>query len=186
MLCARCGQREAEPVIYVEARLPGRPATSTPEQRRAREEEMSRLCPQCCFEVTIPPEHLDHARQFFDAQERMHAAAAAHPPSDALRPLLDALEVEATRDPPDLALTRQRLEELLRFLASAEGRTLANVDATADRLQWASDWQHLPEPEREILGTLLATTLEALWLPESPHTRHALPEQLLVRLRDET
>jgi hypothetical protein len=186
MLCTRCGEREAEKVIYVEAGPPGSPPRTSLEERRAREEELSRLCERCLLEVAFPPEHFLHMQRLLDEQDAIHAAAAAQPASEALRPVLDALEAEAIRDPADVALTRKRLTELLQYLVSPEGRTLANFDATMDRLQWASDWGHLPMLEREILRALSGPTMEAVWQPESPGANAVLPEQLLAKLQTES
>jgi hypothetical protein len=186
MLCSRCGEREASEVIYVEAGPLDRPSRSSPEERRAREEELSRLCERCLLDVTVPREHRAHIQHFFDEQERMHATATAHPASETLRSPLDALEAEAIRVPPDVVLVRQRLEELLQYLASPEGRTLANFDATKQRLTWASDWAHLPALEREILLALSGPTMEAVWQPDLSGASDVLPEQLLARLHTES
>lgn len=171
--------------MYVEAVQPGRPPVSSLEEKQAREEELSRLCPPCLIEVTSPPEKVPLFLNFFDSQERMHAAGRAEPASETLWPLLDALETEAVREPADIAATRQRLTAILQYLASAEGRTLANIYAVSQRLSRASSWHHLPTLEREILGSLSVMTLQAFWEPESPWATFALPEQLLARLQTE-
>lgn len=186
MLCIRCGERDAQKVIYVEAGPPGSAPRTSPEERRAREKELSQLCERCLLDVTVPPEMRPHMQRLLDEQDRMYAAATAQPASAALRPLLDALMAEALRDPLDIAATRRRLTELLQFLASPKGRTLANAHVTSEQLEFASGWEHLPELEREILRTLSGPTMEALWQPESPYTSYALPEQLLARLQTET
>src|SRR6478735_8288926 len=141
MLCTRCGEREAERVIYVEARPAGSSArTSSPEERQAREAELSSLCERCLFETMAPPEMRPHMQRMLDEQQRMYAAIAAHPASEDLRPLLGALEAETSRDPANVVLLRKRLIELLQYLVSPEGRTLANFDATYDRLGFAGEW----------------------------------------------
>ena len=99
MLCTRCGEREAERAIYVEARPAGSSARmSSPEERRAREAELSSLCERCLFETMVPPEMRPHMQRMLDEQQRMYAAIAAQPASEYLRPLLDALEAETSRD----------------------------------------------------------------------------------------
>jgi len=185
MLCTRCGEREAERVIYVEARPAGSSARmSSLEERRAREAELSSLCERCLHETIFPPERLPHMQRMLDEQKRMYAAIAAQPASEDLWPLLDALEAAATREPADVALLRKRLIELLQYLVSPEGRIIANFDATRYRLDF--DWQHLPALEREILRALSGPTLEAVWQPELPQARDYLPEHLLARLQADT
>jgi hypothetical protein len=52
MLCTRCGERDGERVIYVEARPAGSSARmSSSKERRAREAELSSLCERCLFET---------------------------------------------------------------------------------------------------------------------------------------
>ena len=185
MLCVNCGQREAEKVILVEAVPLGSKAPHTPrEERKRREEELSRLCQRCQLEVMIPAEHRDHVGALFDDQRRMHDVASAQPPSDVLGPLLDALVREALRDPTDVATLREKLVSLVRYLASSEGRTLSDVYWTGHRLSRASNWAHVPEPYDDILLTLSGSTLQALWQPASPIAAEFLPERLLARLQD--
>jgi len=185
MLCTRCGEREAERVIYVEATPAGKPPRSSPEERRAREEELNGLCERCLIEVMVPPERRDFMQHVWGEQRAMSAAAAAQPVSAALPPLLVALETETTRDPVDVVLLRQRLTELLRFLVSAEGRTLAHFDATRRQLD-LGNWSQLPALEREILRGLAGATMEAVWNPDAPGASDWLPERLLARLQAET
>ena len=187
MLCTRCGEREAARAIYVEARPAGSSARmSSPEERQAREAELSSLCERCLFETTVPPEMRDHMQRTLDEQQRMYAAIAAQPASEDLRPLLDAVEAEARRDPANVVLLRKRLIELLQYLVSPEGRTIANFDATRYRWEFVEEWPHLPALEREILRALSGPTLEAVWQPELPEGRDFLPERLLARLQADT
>lgn len=185
MLCTRCGEREAERVIYVEAGPAGKPPRSSPEERRAREEELNGLCERCLIDVTVPPEHRLMMQRLMDDQRAMYAAASATPVSEALPPLLVALEAETTRNPVDVVVLRKRLTELLQFLVSPEGRTLANFDATRQQLDLSS-LSNLPALEREILLALSGSTMQALWHPELPGARELLPERLLARLQGET
>ena len=187
MLCTRCGEREAERVIYVEARPAGSSARmSSPKERRAREAELSSLCERCRFETMVPPEMRPHMQRMLDDQQRMYAAIAAQPASEDLLPLLDALEAETRRDPANVVLLRKRLIELLQYLVSPEGRTIANFHATYDRLEFTDEWRRLPALEREILRALSGPTMQAVWQPDLPEARDFLPEQLLARLRADT
>ena len=187
MLCTRCGERDGERVIYVEARPAGSSARmSSPKERRAREAELSSLCERCLFETMVPPEMRPHMQRMLDDQQRMYAAIAAQPASEDLRPLLDALEAETRRDPANVVLLRKRLIELLQYLVSPEGRTIANFHATYDRLEFTDEWRRLPALEREILRALSGPTMQAVWQPDLPEARDFLPEQLLARLRTDT
>ena len=187
MLCTRCGEREAARAIYVEARPAGSSARmSTREERKAREAELSSLCERCLFETTVPPEMRDHMQRMLDGQQRMYAAIAAQPASDDLRPLLDAVEAETNRDPANVVLLRKRLIELLQYLVSPEGRTIANFHATYERLDFTDEWRRLPALEHEILRALAGPTMQAVWQPELPEARDLLPEHLLARLQADT
>jgi hypothetical protein len=65
MLCKRCGEREAEGCILIDAGIPDRPPRTSPDERQQREEELSGLCQRCLLEVTFPPERIPFIQRFF-------------------------------------------------------------------------------------------------------------------------
>lgn len=183
MLCVRCGEREAEKVVLIEAGPHDSVPRTSPEERLRRAEELSQLCEHCLLEVALPAEARQFVKSHLNKQRRVRAAATAEPASDALLPLLDAAETEALRNPPEVTALRQRLINLLEHLVSREGRALPNLHATSERFASASNWSHVPAPYNEILEALSGPTMEAVWLPSSPWAKDLLPEHLLARLQ---
>jgi hypothetical protein len=183
VLCIRCGEREAERVILVE----GHPSESSPStplaERQRRAEELSRLCGRCLIETIYPPEQQARFLAWHAEEQRMAAAAEAETVADALPRLLDAVTREAVREVPDFDVLRDGLIALLQFLITAEGRTHANLWATARQLNGTSDWQHLPPPYLDLLEALSGFTMRSVWRPEETRAMGLLPEQLLERLQ---
>ena len=187
MLCERCGERDAEKVVLIEADPPNCTPRSNPiEPRQKRAEALGRLCARCVIEVTVPPEQRPAMLSWMDEGQRMHAAGAAGSVSETLIPILDAVEREALHNPPNLGALGERLALLLRFFVTVEGRTHPNLYATSRRLASASNWMHVPDPYGEILQALSEPTMQAVWQPTSPKTDEVLPEQLLELLQRAT
>lgn len=106
--------------------------------------------------------------------------------SPRLERFLEAVHHEVVKMPADLESLSARLEELLRFLASEEGRTDANCSVT-DRFfslleEERGGWSHLPPAYGSILHDLGATLHETIYAPRIAANFSSLPEQLLERV----
>jgi hypothetical protein len=82
---------------------------------------------------------------------------------------------------------RSRLEDLLAFLCSPEGRTHENCCAVDFYLGVKSDWptciEHLPRDVYDILFDIGGTLHDAIQCPDIAANFESLPEQLLDRVR---
>ena len=121
----------------------------------------------------------------FDALFRdvTHGRHFAPPLRALLREVFDAL----SRRPADLVSLRRALEQLLSYLASADGRTDANCSVTdyffSAAEQGRLDWRHLPGEWQALLGSLGGTLHDTVHAASIARTFETLPEQLLARLR---
>ncbi|HEX8155106.1 MAG TPA: hypothetical protein VF698_18385 [Thermoanaerobaculia bacterium] len=102
-----------------------------------------------------------------------------------LRPLIE--EVYESVQRTDAAATRDALERLFAFLASAAGRTDANCCVTdaffSAAEQWELQWTAFPESLAAILDDTGGTLHEAIYAPHIASTFESLPEQLLERVK---
>jgi hypothetical protein len=108
------------------------------------------------------------------------------PVSPAIAPLLVGVHAEVCREPSDLAELHARLERLLAYLESPEGRTNANCWA-ADLFfmqndRWERGWEHLPEGYQDLLADLGGALHDTVSHPEITSNFDSTPEQLLARL----
>jgi hypothetical protein len=84
----------------------------------------------------------------------------------------------------DLAALRASLENLLVFLAGAEGRTDANCSTVHHFFnETESLWRPLREDFRAVCDDMSGTLHDAIYAPDIARTFEALPEQLLTRVR---
>jgi hypothetical protein len=119
--------------------------------------------------------------------ERIDDAYGSERVSPELALLLRAVYAEVVRSDSDLGELHRALETLLSFLASAGGRTHANCVATDSFFMlndlWERDWEHLPEPYRDLLGLLGDALHDTVAAPEIAENFDNTPEQLLAQLR---
>lgn len=105
-------------------------------------------------------------------------------PSRELEPLVrsayDAIVCGAEAD-----LVRERLERLLGYLASEDGRTDANCCVTDAFFSADSDlaWEYLPKALQDILGDMGGALHDTIYAPHIASNFESLPEQLLERVR---
>ena len=109
-------------------------------------------------------------------------------PSPVLKKRLATLYEEAIRRPPDVARLDVAVEQVLRFLASPEGKTHDNCWVTSNFLtpgddHWEADWYDLPERYVAILHTMGHELWQAVEDPEWTENYGGLPEQLLNRFK---
>jgi hypothetical protein len=84
----------------------------------------------------------------------------------------------------DLAALRASLENLLVFLAGAEGRTDANCSTVHHFFNETEPlWRPLREDFRAVCDDMSGTLHDAIYAPDIARTFEALPEQLLTRVR---
>jgi hypothetical protein len=117
-----------------------------------------------------------------DFMEIWKAAARHRHVSRELESLLRAV-YDAMRERSE-AQIESRLEQLLLFLASGEGRTDANCTTTF-RFVTATEpeWRHVAPPLRAILDDMSGTLHETIYAPGIARTFEATPEQLLARVQ---
>jgi hypothetical protein len=105
--------------------------------------------------------------------------------SSELAPLLRTVYAEVQRELPNLSALAGGLRRLLEYLASPAGRTNANWAADLffmDIDEWERDWEHLPEPYRDLLGDLGGALHDTVAAPEIAQNFSSTPEQLLTQL----
>lgn len=115
----------------------------------------------------------------FDPGHRLEGVAAELPS------LIKAVYDQIHARPTDMVGLRESLDQLLSFLASPDGRTIANCAAT-DLFFCLSDdvdWSHLPDPYGDIMSDIAGALHDTVSAPEIARNFESTPEQLLDRLR---
>ena len=107
-------------------------------------------------------------------------------PSPEIRALLTEIYT-AIINKSEIETIKLKLENLLSFLCSPEGRTDVNCTAT-DRFfmsdNWEVYWEYLSDNITDILGDMAGALHDSVSHPEIAENFESTPEQLLKRLKE--
>ena len=114
-------------------------------------------------------------------------SGAGAKPSEALKPLMLELYVEACKRPVDESRLEAALVQLLRFLDSDAGGAIDNFAVTCSFIMpgdefWEEDWAELPERFVDTLGIMAHELLQAAEDPEWADSFGGTPKQILDEL----
>ncbi len=101
--------------------------------------------------------------------------------------LAESVYTIACQQKPDLILLKSKLNQLIDFLCSPEGRTHKNCWAVnlyfSTKKNWPDCFKHLPKDIYEILFDIGGQLHDTFNAPEIAANFYSLPEQLRERIR---
>jgi len=120
---------------------------------------------------------------FFEQQNRIDKEGER----DRVVKLAESVYIIACQQTPDLVQLKNKLNQLIEFLCSPEGRTHENC-CTVDRYfsckeDWPNCIENLPQDLYEILFDIGGTLHDAIQNPKIAANFYSLPEQLRERIR---